>query len=766
MSSPAPEWPAESVTGEVTPGAERERWRIRIRGLVQGVGFRPHVYRQAQAFTVDGFALNDGEGVLIEAEGEALGAFLGAVRDQAPPLARIDSATASPVPVTGEKGFRIETSRQDSAATAAIPADVALCDACLEELFDPADRRYRHPFIACSHCGPRVTMTRRLPYDRDNTTMSAFPLCSACEAEYTDPASRRFHAEPIACHECGPTLSEDIEAIAAALRAGKIVALKGIGGYHLACDARNGTLVETMRQRKQRDQKPFAVMVLNAASAARHAELSPAAVDALESNQRPVVVVPRRDDLAAPLPDALSPGLDSIGLMLPYTGVHYLLFHALLGAPEGAEWLTAPHDVALVMTSANLSGKPLVSAESEAETELAAIADLLVHHDRTIARPSDDSVVREAGKHCVPIRRARGWVPDALRLHRDAPAIVACGAHLKNTVTVTRGDLAFPSTHVGDLATPACLAFQDEAVDQLVDMLGVAPRRIACDWHPDYASTRLAERLADRFDAELVRVQHHHAHIAALMAEHGEEGPVLGVALDGHGLGEHGQAWGGELLRVDGAGFERIGHFRPLPAVGGDRAAREPWRLAAGALAELGRGDEVVARFAHQQAAEPLAAMLAQGGAPHTSAAGRLFDAASGLLGICEVASFEGQAPMLLESQVRRPRALDDGFTVDGGELDLLPLLGALADADTVREGADWLHGTLVTAITRWVSEAADEHDIRTVALGGGCMLNRVLAMQLPAALEDAGLRVLTAHRMPPNDAAISLGQAWVAARA
>lgn len=774
-----------------------ERLRLRIRGLVQGVGFRPHVYRQAVERGITGFALNDGEGVLIEAEGPALEDFVQAVRELAPPLARIDSLTRSTLPVEGESEFSIRESSQDGAATAAIPADVALCDECLEELFDPANRRYGHPFIACTNCGPRVTMTRRLPYDRDSTTMGDFPLCGACETEYTDPGSRRFHAEPIACHDCGPQLSVPVEEIAAALAAGKIVALKGIGGYHLVCNAHDGELVETLRRRKQRDQKPFAVMVPNLASATRHARLSDAARDALASRQRPVVVVQRKaleplkpaanvvpseadnDGLSGDsLPVALGPGLDSLGLMLPYTAVHYLLFHALLGAPEDSDWIEAAHDIALVMTSANVSGKPLVSTREEAERELAGIADLLVHHDRHIARPTDDSVVRDVGNHCVPIRRARGRVPGALRLRRDGPVVIACGAHLKNTVTVTRGDLAYPSTHVGDLGTAESLRFQARAVEQLVDMLDVRPRRIACDWHPDYGSTRLAEALAERFDAPLVRVQHHHAHIAALLAEHRVDGPVLGVALDGHGMGERGEAWGGELLRVDGGVFERLGHFRPLPAIGGDRAAREPWRLAAGVLAQLGRAGEIEARFGRHANAAALAGLLdkgvGQGGTPgsdpvtvpHTTAAGRLFDAASALLGVCEVASFEGQAPMLLETKVRFPRPLDGGFVLENGVLDFRPLLDHLTQHDDDRgAGADCFHGTLLAAITRWVRQAANDTGLDTVALGGGCMINRVLAVGLPAALEAAGLTVLTARRMPPNDAAISLGQAWVAAR-
>jgi hydrogenase maturation protein HypF len=746
-----------------------ERRKIRIRGLVQGVGFRPHVYRQALEHGIAGVALNDGEGVLIEAEGEAVDDFLAAVRTLAPPLARIDSVVVAEQAVQGEASFRIgetQVGGSGEAASAAIPADVALCDACLAELFDPGNRRHLHPFIACTDCGPRITMTRTLPYDRDGTTMGDFELCSSCEREYEDPLTRRFHAEPIACHDCGPRLSQPIERVAEVIGTGGIVALKGIGGYHLVCDARSTESVDTLRERKQRDQKPFAVMVLNSASARQHAQVSEAAQTALESPQRPVVVIPRRQSSGGDgLPDALGPGLDSLGLMLPYTGVHYLLFHRLLGAPDGSDWLNQAQVPALVMTSANLSGKPLVSDPEAAEAELSGIADLLVHHDRVIARPTDDSVVRALAQACVPIRRARGSVPNAITLGGEASAVVACGAHLKNTVTVTRGDLAYTSTHVGDLENGDCIQFQREVLEQLLDMLGVRPRHVACDWHPDFASTRLAESLAHRFGAQLHRVQHHHAHIAALLAEHDHSGPVLGVALDGHGLGADGQAWGGELLRVDEQGFQRLGHFRPLQAVGGDRAAREPWRLAAGVLADLGLGETIESRFGHHALAGPLAELLRESGAPVTSAAGRLFDAASALLGVCEQASFEGQAPMLLEARVRRPFVLDDGFRLEEGVLDFRPLLGWLAETQDVQLGAEGFHGTLVAAITAWVKQASRETGLRTVALGGGCMINRVLASRLPDTLGEAGLEVLTARRIPPNDAAISLGQAWVASR-
>jgi hydrogenase maturation protein HypF len=659
------------------------RRRIRVRGLVQGVGFRPYIYRLAQRQGLGGYVLNDGDGVLIEVEGPGLDAFEAALRAELPPLARIDSLHSRGIDGHGERAFAIRSTRGTGAVRAAIPADVALCEVCLAELFDPRDRRYLHPFIACSHCGPRHSMSRRLPYDRASTSMADFAMCARCRHEYADPASRRFHAEPIACHDCGPRLSQEPARIAAVLGAGGIVALKGIGGYHLLCDARDAAAVDRLRRRKRRDAKPFAVLVANLASAERHARLSKASMAALTGPQRPVVVLPQRAPAGLALDD-IAPGLDSIGLVLPYTGVHYLVLHALLGGPADTGWLDAAQDIALVMTSANLSGDPILTRNADAHALLADVADLIVHHDREICHPVDDSVLRCETEAPRAIRRARGYVPEPLRLSRAGVPVLACGAHLKNTVTLTRGALAFVSNHVGDLDTPATRHYQADCVEELLRLVDVRPARVACDRHPDYASTRLAEGLAERFAAPLVRVQHHHAHIAAVLAEHGIDTPCLGVALDGHGLGDHGAAWGGELLLVDGAGFQRLGHLAPLPVPGGDRAAREPWRMAAAAMAVIGRADAIAARFADRPLAGPLADLLAQQRQPQTTAAGRLFDAATGMLGLCPLAAYEGQAAMLLEALVSSPEAIDSGFVLRDEVLDFSPLLAVLPDRKLV----------------------------------------------------------------------------------
>ena len=739
----------------------RERRRLLVRGLVQGVGFRPFVYRLARRFGLAGFVRNGPDGVVIEIEGAATGAFVDCLRAELPPLARIDTLIESELPLAGDGDFRIAETEGGAPGSAAIPADSALCDDCLRELFDPADRRHRHPFIACTNCGPRYTMTRQLPYDRDSTSMADFALCPTCETEYREPDSRRFHAEPICCHDCGPKFSAPIESIATGITQGDIVAIKGIGGFHLACDARNAETVARLRRRKRRDGKPFAVMVLNSASAKLFADVDTAAEAMLLSPERPVVVLPGTGEL----PDALSPGLSTLGLFLPYTGLHYLLFHQLLGAPAGSDWLQAPQDLALVMTSANLSGDPLLTDNREARAQLAEVADLVVAHDREIVARADDSVLRPVAGRPLVIRRARGYALTAIELAEDGPPVLALGAHLKNTVTLARGRQAWLSPHIGDLDSPATLGFQQEAVQRLLDTFREQPEAVACDWHRDYGSTRLAEALAAQWDRPLVRVQHHHAHIAAVLAEHNHDGPALGIALDGHGLGENGESWGGELLLLREASFERLGHFAPLPAPGGDAAAREPWRMAAGALHALGRGDAITHRFADEPLASAMQALLASGEVGTTTAAGRLFDTAAGLLGVSRRAAFEGEPPMRLESLVTEPRALPGGFTLADGVLDFAPLLNTLAHCDDAAQGAGWLHGTLLDALTAWAVDAAERSDIDTVALAGGCFLNAWLAAELPARLLRAGLTPLTAHAIPPNDGSISLGQAWVARR-
>jgi hydrogenase maturation protein HypF len=737
--------------------------RLRVRGLVQGVGFRPHVWRLAARHALTGFVLNDQDGVLIEAQAPLdadIARFIAALAAEAPSLARIDALEPEwCAPLDIETGFAIRESEQLGPARTAITADVATCPDCLAELFDPADRRHLYPFITCTHCGPRFTVTRSLPYDRATTSLAPFPLCAACAAEYTNPADRRFHAETTCCPACGPRLAMSLAEIAARIHAGEIVALKGLGGFHLVCDARRDDVVDRLRARKRRDGKPFAVMVTNVATARRFARLDDLSAHLLEDRARPIVVAPLRDHVR--LAPGVSNGLPTVGIFLPYTPLHWLVLWELLGRPEGDDWRTRANSLALVATSANLSGEPIVI--DGGDTRLGEVADAVADHDRAIVTRADDSVVRVVDGAPAFLRRARGFTPEPIRLARELPCVAALGAELKATVTIIRGCDAFVSQHVGDLDTAAAIAFLEETYEHMRRILAVEPAAIACDLHPDFATTRLAERLGP----PVIPVQHHHAHVAALAAEHHVEGPLLGLALDGFGLGADGGAWGGELLRMDGVHFTRIGHLAPLPAPGGDRAAREPWRMAAAALHALGRADEIDRRFADEPLAHSVRDLLARGIACEpTTSAGRLFDAAAGLLGLSRRQAFEGEAAMRLEGLATAPTVLADGWRINVGVLDFLPLLGHLADGIVPAAGAALWHGTLIAGLVEWAAAAARAHGLDQVALSGGCFLNKVLSEGVAAGLRAHGIEPLIARAVPPNDGGLSLGQAYVAATA
>lgn len=735
------------------------RSRVRVRGVVQGVGFRPFVAVLAERLGLSGWVLNDPEGVVLEVQGRSTESFLRALVTEAPPLARVDRVEVQPLSTQpGESGFAILASESAGAVATAIPPDAAVCEACIEELCDPGSRRYRYPFLNCTHCGPRWTLTERLPYDRPQTSMARFALCEACAAEYHDPRDRRFHAQPIACPRCGPQLSHPVEQIFTALSEGAIVALQGLGGYHLVCDARNRGAVARLRARKHREAKPFAAMVAGLASARLHAQVSEQEAALLTSPRRPVVLLRRQGESLVP---ELATDLAWVGLMLPSTPLQILLFHEAAGRPRGASWLEQPQELALVMTSANLSGEPLVTEPEEARERLEGIADLIVSHDRRIVVRTDDSVARVVGGAPLLLRRARGWVPEGIALAQEVPPVLALGGHLKVTACLTRGSEAFLSQHVGDLDDARTLGALEESLFHLEQVLAVRPVAVAHDLHPDFASTHLARQLG----LPAFAVQHHHAHIAAVCAEHRHTGPVLGLALDGFGLGENGESWGGELLRVEGARFERLGHLAELRQPGGEVAARQPWRMAAAALHRLGRGDEIASRFGEVGPARGVAELLERGlRSPWTSSCGRWFDAAAGLLGVRLLTGYEGEAPMVLESLVRSPRVLEGAWRVEGGVLELLPLLAAIEGQEPV-VGAELFHGTLAAALVEWVVLAARRQGIGTVALGGGCLANRVLAESLLTALPEHGLRVLFPRQVPPNDGGLSLGQAWVAAQ-
>jgi hydrogenase maturation protein HypF len=801
--------------------------QIRVTGIVQGVGFRPFVWRLAQQFGLTGWVRNDAQGVEILAQGgqSALSEMLVRLRTDAPPLARVDSVQAQDLVAEPFAAFSIIASQSGQAATAIGP-DVAVCDECLAELFDPSSRRHRHAFITCTHCGPRFTVTRALPYDRPQTSMAAFPLCPACSSEYTAPADRRFHAETTCCPQCGPRLNlsdaqgqtltgDPITQTLRLLQSGGIVAIKGLGGFHLACDARKADAVARLRFRKNREAKPFAVMLANVASVAPYAEirhceppvpgqiphtdLQPGPVTAsdarqsmqsgshgfpryaredqlrtlLESRERPIVLLRTQAGCDAALP-GVAPGLQRLGVMLPATPIHFLLFHEAAGRPAGTAWLDQPQALVLVMTSANPGGEPIVRDTAEAHARLAGIADALLDHDRDIVARCDDSVLQVAAGSAQFIRRSRGVAPAAMALPQAGASVLAFGSHLKNTVCVTRGPDAFLSPHIGSLDNAASCQFQDETVQRLCDLLDVKPKLVAHDLHPDDYSTRAAVAYAQRHDLPTLAVQHHHAHIAAVCAEHGWQGPLLGLALDGVGLGSDGTAWGGELLRVDGAHFARLGHLRPLPMPGADRAAREPWRMAAAVLHALGRNAEIVQRC-QDPAASTVAAMLArQFNCPRTSSMGRVFDAAAGLLGLSHTLAYEAQAAMLLEQAATQhiqahgwPDPMPNGYLISASaaisQLDLLPVLDALIDARDVGHAAAVFHATLAAALTDWVLQAVNTTGLTTLAWGGGCFLNALLTSQLRQNLQGQGITLLAPQRSAPGDGSIALGQAWVA---
>ncbi|MDD5336317.1 MAG: carbamoyltransferase HypF [Rhodoferax sp.] len=756
--------------------------RIRVSGIVQGVGFRPFVWRLAQELQLSGWVRNDARGVEIFAQGSAvqMAALLERLRSDAPALARVDQVHSEDAATTGTCGFSIVASVKGRLATAIGP-DVAVCPDCLAELFDPTDRRWRHGFITCTHCGPRYTVTRTLPYDRPQTSLAPFPLCPDCEREYTTAADRRFHAETTCCPACGPQLSlrdaqghhfegDPIAVTLDLLRGGAIVAIKGLGGFHLACDARNAEAVARLRLRKNREEKPFAVMSANVESLAPYARISTAERGLLESRERPVVLLRTPTSCDAVLP-GVAPGLLELGVMLPTTPIHFLLFHEAAGRPVGTIWLTAPQELVLVMTSANPGGEPIVRDGVEARIRLAGIADALLDHDRDIAARCDDSVLRPLGAGAQFIRRSRGYAPSAIRLPQAGPSVLAFGAHLKNCVCVSRDDQAFASPHIGDLDNAATCSFLDETVERMLTLLEVKPALVAHDLHPDDYSTRAAIAFAEQHGLPTLAVQHHHAHIAAVCAEHGRRGPVLGLALDGVGLGSDGTAWGGELLRVDGARFERLGHLRPLPLPGGDKAAREPWRMAAAVLHELGRNAQIEGRF-QETGAGIVAGMLARGfNCPRSSSMGRVFDAAAGLLGLCSHMKYEALAAIFLEQAATRhmerhgwPAPMAGGWNVNpDGQLDLRALLAALDGAPDVDLAAARFHATLVAALADWVMRTARASDLTILAWGGGCFLNSLLSSGLRQNLEQQGLQVLAPRRLSPGDASIAVGQAWVA---
>ncbi|MBO0770448.1 MAG: carbamoyltransferase HypF [Actinobacteria bacterium] len=749
---------------------ERVRTAIRVEGIVQGVGFRPFVYSLASRLGLGGLVGNDADGVFAEVEGPpaAVKEFLASLAAEAPPLARIDRVTTAAMTPDGGESFVIAASVPGGERRALVSADSATCADCLAELADPADRRSGYPFINCTNCGPRFTIVRDVPYDRPFTTMAGFAMCERCAAEYHDPADRRFHAQPTCCPACGPRLGliapdgaelpgEPLAAAAALLRQGKVLAVKGLGGYHLAVDAASQDAAAALRARKHREDKPFAVMAADLAAARQLCEVDGTAAGLLTSPRRPIVLLPRRS--GAPVADAVAPGNRQLGVMLPYTPLHHLLL-AAVARP-------------IVLTSGNVSDEPIAYRDEDALARLADIADAFLTHDRPIHIRTDDSVVREFRGREMLLRRSRGYVPEPVRIRPAVPRpVLAVGAELKNTFCLAKGDHAVVSHHIGDLENAETLASFTEGIEHFRRLFGIEPGVVAYDLHPDYLSTKYALELAG---LDLTGVQHHHAHIAACLADNGEDGPVIGVAFDGTGYGTDGTIWGGEFLLAGLAGFERAGHLAPVPMPGGAAAIRQPWRMAAAYLAAAFPGGHpdglAVARRNERQWPAVLSLARAGVSAPLTSSAGRLFDAAAALLGVRDSINYEGQAAIELEQLAAPAQAdgyrarIDPGqpFQVRGSDL-IAAAAGDLAAGLPPPVIAARFHHGVAALITGGCLLLRERHGLGTVALSGGVFQNLLLLTEVTARLEARGFRVLVHSRVPCNDGGISLGQAVVAA--
>jgi hydrogenase maturation protein HypF len=752
--------------------APLRRVRATIEGTVQGVGFRPHVFRLCEALELAGYVGNDERGVVLEVEGGpgAVDELLERLVTEAPPLAIVERVVHQELAPCAQRGFRIVASHASGPPTAAVSPDVATCAACLTELWDPADRRYRYPFVNCTNCGPRFTIVRGIPYDRARTTMAGFVMCAACRREYEDPRDRRYHAQPIACPACGPKASlvgpgicREGDAVAAAgalLRGGAIVAVKGLGGYHLACRADDEDAVATLRARKHREDKPFALLARDHPAAGRLVELGQRELDLLSGPARPIVLARRRAEAAVAA--AVAPGAPELGVMLPYTPLHHLLAHDA-GGP-------------LVLTSGNVSDEPIAYEDDDALDRLDTIADAFLLHDRPIRTRTDDSVVRVVRGAPLLVRRSRGIVPARLALPiASAEAVLGCGAELKSTFCLADGHRAWVGHHIGDLTSFDTLQAYRDGISHYERLFAIEPSIVAHDLHPDYLSTRYA---LEREGVRPLAVQHHHAHLAACLAEHGETGPAVGAIYDGAGLGPDGTVWGGELMLGDLTGFERVGHLWPVRLPGGDRAAREPWRMACAWLVAVeGPAPPRPAALAGAVDAGAWAAVsrLAAGAldCARTSSVGRLFDAVAALCGVRDCVTYEGQAAIELEALAaaageRRPYPF---MLVDEGTELLVDARCVIAAVHRdIAGGADpgviaaRFHAGLADVTASACVTAADHAGVDLVALAGGVWQNRLLLERTAAALERAGLRVLVPERLPPGDGAIAFGQVAIAA--
>jgi hydrogenase maturation protein HypF len=747
----------------------RVRAAIRIEGIVQGVGFRPFVYALARRHELAGWVLNDEQGVQMEVEGDEarVAAFLDGLASP-PPLAVVERTTVDYLPEAGYSGFEIRASMSGEERLALISPDITTCRDCRQELFDPADRRFRYPFINCTNCGPRFTIIQDIPYDRPKTTMASFPMCPACEREYHDPMDRRFHAQPNACPVCGPQIAlldstgaaisavDPIQETLRLLKEGRIVAIKGLGGFHLACDASQEAAVSRLRQRKYREDKPFALMCRDFSTIEQICCLDDPSRRLLQSKERPIVILPRQGNTE--IAPSVAPGQGTLGVMLPYTPLHHLLF------ADGLD--------ALVMTSGNRSDEPIAYCNAEALERLGTIADFFLVHNREIHTRLDDSVVKSFQGHLTFMRRARGYCPFPIRLRQGGKSVLACGAEGKNTFCLTRGNYAFMSHHIGDLENYETMQSFEQGIALLKRLFKIEPEAVCHDLHPDYLSTRYALGL----QMPRIAVQHHFAHALSCMAEYGLEGPVLAVVMDGTGYGGDGTVWGGEFLQVTPQSFTRLGHLRHVPLPGGDKGAREPWRMAAQYLDRVyGRMERVDCPFVRgvdlSQWSLLREAVAAGINSPLCSSTGRLFDAVSALIGVRQETNYEGQAAIELE-QMASPGEQGE-YPVDIAEeegagaliLDPAPLIAAIVEE--IKRGADpaiisaRFHNAMARAIAQVATRMREATGVSEIVLSGGVFQNHLLLSKALELLEQADFKAYIHHQVPANDGGIALGQAF-----
>ena len=747
------------------------RVEIEITGIVQGVGFRPFIFNLAKTHSVRGWVLNHEKGVLIDAESDDgnLDAFIQEISTLSPPLSRIESLTVKPSNPVGYSTFQIKASQESREKFTLISPDVATCDQCLSELFSPENFRYRYPFINCTLCGPRFTIIKDVPYDRAKTTMAPFRMCSVCHDEYANPADRRFHAQPNACVSCGPSLrlvdrkgeaisGDPLDSALSLLRDGQIVAVKGLGGFHLSCDAVNDRAVSALRARKYREDKPFAVMCRDLEEVRRHCDFDRREQDLLLSNERPIVILRRKG--VSTLASAVAPFQNTVGVMLPYSPLHHLLLHGPLKT--------------LVMTSGNRSDEPIAYKNEEALSRLPMIADSFLVHDREIHMRCDDSVTRVHAGQPYIIRRSRGYVPSPIKLPFPVRNILACGAELKNTFCLTRDSYAFMSHHIGDLENLDTLDSFEKGIEHFKRLFCVEPKLIAHDLHPDYLSTKYALSFSG---TPKVAVQHHHAHVASAMAENGVDGQVIGVAFDGTGFGPDGTVWGGEFLRADLRGFSRLAHLRPMPMPGSSQAIRQPWRMAVAHLVgAFGDGATdlkigLVKRVGVQKWGILNRMMSNKVNSPLTSSMGRLFDAVASLLSLRDEVNYEGQAAIELEMIADRNSVPSYPFVVDETVnpliIDPAPIIRGIVDdlaggVPPARISAKF-HGAVADLMVHTCNRLRDRERMNRVVLSGGVFQNLLLLGLACEGLRASGFEVIVHRQVPANDGGISLGQAVIA---